>query len=58
MDDLALALALADDADALTLPAFDRGERPKVKADGSAGGSSIRWMGPNGSPAASPCGAR
>src|SRR5918994_164806 len=35
MDDLALALELADAADALTLPAFDRGERARVKADGT-----------------------
>ncbi len=35
MDDLALALALADAADALTLPAFDRGERAVAKADGT-----------------------
>ncbi len=33
--DLALALALADEADALTLPAFDRGERATAKADGT-----------------------
>src|SRR5919108_597457 len=32
-DDLALALALADAADALTLPAFDRGVEATVKAD-------------------------
>jgi histidinol-phosphatase len=35
MDDLALALALADEADAVTLPAFDRGEPASVKADGT-----------------------
>jgi histidinol-phosphatase len=35
VEDLALALALADAADALTLPAFDRGERAVVKADGT-----------------------
>jgi histidinol-phosphatase len=35
VDDLALALALADEADALTLPAFDRGERVTVKDDGT-----------------------
>jgi histidinol-phosphatase len=35
MDDLALALELADAADALTLPAFDRGEPASVKADGT-----------------------
>ena len=35
MDDLALALELADAADALTLPAFERGERAVVKADGT-----------------------
>jgi histidinol-phosphatase len=34
-DDLALALALADAADALTLPAFDRGAAAVVKADGT-----------------------
>ena len=34
-DDLALALALADDADALTLPAFDRGATASAKADGT-----------------------
>jgi histidinol-phosphatase len=34
-DDLALALALADVADALTLPAFDRGADAIVKADGT-----------------------
>ena len=34
-DDLALALELADAADALTLPAFDRGERVTVKTDGT-----------------------
>jgi histidinol-phosphatase len=34
-DDLALGLELADAADALTLPAFDRGERARVKADGT-----------------------
>ena len=34
-DDLALALALADDADALTLPAFDRGATASEKADGT-----------------------
>src|SRR3954451_24408678 len=34
-DDLALALALADVADALTLPAFDRGADAVVKADGT-----------------------
>jgi histidinol-phosphatase len=33
--DLALALALADDADALTLPAFDRGSEAVKKADGT-----------------------
>jgi histidinol-phosphatase len=35
VDDLALALELADGADALTLPAFDRGERAVAKADGT-----------------------
>jgi fructose-1,6-bisphosphatase/inositol monophosphatase family enzyme len=35
MDDLALALELADAADAITLPAFDRGERAVAKADGT-----------------------
>lgn len=35
MPDLALALELADAADALTLPAFDRGEPVSVKADGT-----------------------
>ncbi len=35
MDDLALSLELADAADALTLPAFERGERAVVKADGT-----------------------
>jgi histidinol-phosphatase len=35
MDDLALALALADAADAVTEPAFVRGERAVVKADGT-----------------------
>jgi histidinol-phosphatase len=34
-DDLALALALADVADALTLPAFDRGADAVAKADGT-----------------------
>jgi histidinol-phosphatase len=34
-DDLALALALADAADALTLPAFDRGATASEKADGT-----------------------
>jgi len=34
-DDLALALALADAADALTLPAFDRGAAAVAKADGT-----------------------
>jgi histidinol-phosphatase len=34
-DDLQLALALADAADALTLPAFDRGEVVTAKADGT-----------------------
>jgi histidinol-phosphatase len=34
-DDLALALALADAADAITLPAFDRGEAVTAKADGT-----------------------
>ena len=34
-DDLALALALADEADALTLPAFDRGATASEKADGT-----------------------
>jgi histidinol-phosphatase len=34
-DDLALALALADDADALALPAFDRGADAVAKADGT-----------------------
>jgi histidinol-phosphatase len=33
--DLALALALADDADALTLPAFDHGAAAVLKADGT-----------------------
>jgi histidinol-phosphatase len=32
-DDLALALSLADAADAITLPAFDRGVKATVKAD-------------------------
>ena len=35
MDDLALSLELADAADALTLPAFERGERAVAKADGT-----------------------
>ena len=35
VDDLALALELADAADAITLPAFDRGERARAKADGT-----------------------
>jgi histidinol-phosphatase len=34
-DDLAFALALADAADALSLPAFDRGEAVTAKADGT-----------------------
>jgi histidinol-phosphatase len=34
-DDLDLALALADAADALTLPAFDRGAAATAKADGT-----------------------
>jgi histidinol-phosphatase len=34
-DDLALALALTDDADALALPAFDRGADAVAKADGT-----------------------
>jgi histidinol-phosphatase len=34
-DDLALALALADVADALALPAFDRGAEAVAKADGT-----------------------
>jgi len=34
-DDLALALTLADDADALALPAFDRGADAVAKADGT-----------------------
>jgi histidinol-phosphatase len=34
-DDLALALALADAADALTVAAFDRGEAATAKADGT-----------------------
>jgi histidinol-phosphatase len=34
-DDLALALALADAADALALPAFDRGAAATAKADGT-----------------------
>jgi histidinol-phosphatase len=34
-DDLSLALALADAADALTLPAFDRGSAAVAKADGT-----------------------
>src|SRR3954466_15403308 len=34
-DDLALALALADVADALALPAFERGEAAVEKADGT-----------------------
>jgi histidinol-phosphatase len=34
-DDLALALALADAADALTLPAFERGAAAVAKADGT-----------------------
>jgi len=34
-DDLALALELADAADALTLPAFDRGPAVAAKADGT-----------------------
>jgi histidinol-phosphatase len=34
-DDLALALALADAADAISLPAFDRGEAVTAKADGT-----------------------
>jgi histidinol-phosphatase len=35
VDDLALALSLADVADALTLPAFERGARAVEKADGT-----------------------
>jgi histidinol-phosphatase len=35
VDDLALALELADAADALTLPAFDRGVRSVAKPDGT-----------------------
>src|SRR3954466_13618081 len=35
LGDLDLALALADAADALTLPAFDRGAAAVVKADGT-----------------------
>ena len=35
MDDLALALVLADEADRLTLPAFDAGTRARMKADGT-----------------------
>jgi histidinol-phosphatase len=35
MDDLALALALADEADAVTQQAFDRGQRAVAKADGT-----------------------
>jgi histidinol-phosphatase len=34
-DDLTLALSLADAADAITLPAFDRGGRATAKADGT-----------------------
>jgi histidinol-phosphatase len=34
-DDLALALSLADAADAITLPAFDRGVEATAKADGT-----------------------
>jgi histidinol-phosphatase len=34
-DDLALALSLADAADAISLPAFDRGEAATAKADGT-----------------------
>ena len=35
MDDLALALALADEADRLTLPAFDAGATATTKVDGT-----------------------
>ena len=35
MDDLALALGLADEADRLTLPAFDAGTEATTKADGT-----------------------
>jgi histidinol-phosphatase len=35
VEDLALALVLADVADALTLPAFERGARAVVKSDGT-----------------------
>jgi histidinol-phosphatase len=35
MDDLALALALAEEADLLTLPAFDAGATARTKADGT-----------------------
>jgi histidinol-phosphatase len=35
VDDLALALALADASDVVSLQAFDRGERVSVKADGT-----------------------
>ena len=35
LDDLSLALALADAADVLTLPAFDRGSAAVAKADGT-----------------------
>jgi histidinol-phosphatase len=46
-DDLELALALADAADALTLPAFDRGEVVTAKADGTPvteADSAVEWM--------------
>ena len=46
-DDLQLALALADAADALTLPAFDRGEVVTAKADGTPvteADRAVEWM--------------
>jgi histidinol-phosphatase len=46
-DDLQLALALADAADELTLPAFDRGEVVTAKADGTPvteADRAVEWM--------------
>jgi histidinol-phosphatase len=46
-DDLQVALALADAADALTLPAFDRGEVVTAKADGTPvteADRTVEWM--------------
>jgi histidinol-phosphatase len=48
--DLELALALADAADELTLPAFDRGEVVTAKADGTPvteADRAIEWMLPS-----------